>query len=339
MRGDVLERSAPARGPLVPVVLRAPAATLATLVLVIWALTSGAYFWPAWVWLGIAYVIALVASIRFANSIGHRGARRFTLVALIASVLSLGEIPQWALSGFGYFWPVWALLGSVLLIGGYWIVARPSRAELEQRVDELSRTRRGALDVQASELRRIERDLHDGAQARLVALSMKLGRAEDRYAEQPEVSALLREAREDASAAIRELRELARGIAPPVLADRGLEAAVRSLTDRTGMEVEVRASLSRRPTPAVETAAYFVVAEALTNAAKHAAGARAEVRIDEQSGDLFVEVTDFGPGGADPSGGGLTGLRQRVEALDGRLQVTSPDGVGTQVEAMLPCGW
>ena len=231
------------------------------------------------------------------------------------------------------------LLGVGLIIGPLLQYGRlPRKLVLSQRVDELSRTRRGALDVQATELRRIERDLHDGAQARLVALSMKLGRAEDRYRDDPQTAALLREAREDAAAAIRELRELARGIAPPVLTDRGLEAAVRSLAQRSGATVTVRGELERRPLPAVETAAYFVVAESLTNAAKHAPGARVEARLDERGGDLFVEVTDFGPGGADPAGGGLTGLRQRVEALDGALHVTSPAGVGTQVEAVLPCG-
>ena len=155
----------------------------------------------------------------------------------------------------------------------------------------------GALDVQASELRRIERDLHDGAQARLVALSMKLGRAEDRYRDDTDISAVLREAREDTTSAIRELRELARGITPPVLADRGLEAAASSLAQRSGSEVSVTGSLRRRPGPAVETAAYFVVAESLTNAAKHAPGALVEVRLAEHGGDLFVEITDFGPGG------------------------------------------
>jgi signal transduction histidine kinase len=207
----------------------------------------------------------------------------------------------------------------------------------EHGCHQLSRTRRGALDVQTSELRRIERDLHDGAQMRLVALSMTLGRAEERYRHDSETAMLLREAREDATAAIRELRELARGIAPPVLTDRGLEAAVRSLAHRSGIKVRVSGALDRRPRPAIETAAYFVVAESLTNAAKHAGGAPVEVRLDERGGDLFVEITDFGPGGANPTGGGLTGLRQRVEALDGVLHVTSPSGVGTQVEAVLPC--
>jgi signal transduction histidine kinase len=218
-------------------------------------------------------------------------------------------------------------------------IGRPHEKVLAERVSELSRTRRGALDVQATELRRIERDLHDGAQVRLVALSLKLGRAEERYRDDPATAALLREARGDTLDAIRELRELARGIAPPVLTDRGLEAAVRSLAQRSGSEVSVTSKLKRRPLPAVETAAYFVVAESLTNAAKHAAGASVVVRLYERGGDLFVEVTDSGPGGADPSGGGLNGLRQRVEALDGALHVRSRAGAGTQVEAVMSCGW
>ena len=193
------------------------------------------------------------------------------------------------------------------------------------------------LDVQASELRRIERDLHDGAQARLVALSMQLGRAEERLADRPETAALVRQAREEATAAIAELRDLARGIAPPVLADRGLEAAVRSLAARSTAAVEVTADLPGRLPPVVETAAYFVVAESLTNVVKHTPGATARITLHQDGGMLVVEVIDDGPGGADPSGGGLTGLRQRVEALDGRLEVQSVPGEGTVVWAVLPC--
>jgi signal transduction histidine kinase len=262
------------------------------------------------------------------------------VAALVVLLLTLASPPA---PGIQPGWPLWwmsALLGLGLVADPLArLASRPREKVLSRRVDELSRTRRGALDVQATELRRIERDLHDGAQARLVALSIKLGRAEDRYRDDAETAALLREAREDAAAAIRELRELARGIAPPVLADLGLEAAVRSLAQRSGAEVTVSGQLERRPVPAVEIAAYFVVAESLTNAAKHAPGARVEVRLDERGGDLFVEITDFGPGGANPAGGGLTGLRQRAEALDGALHVTSPAGVGTQVEAVLPCEW
>ena len=258
------------------------------------------------------------------------------VAALLVLLLTLLSPPA---GGIRPAWPLWCM-AAVLGLG---IVAdplagRPGAKVLSERVDELSRTRSGALDVQANELRRIERDLHDGAQVRLVALSMKLGRAEDRYRDDPETAALLREAREDAIAAIRELRGLARGIAPPVLASRGLDAAVRSLAQRSGAEVIVSGTLKRRPLPAVETAAYFVVAESLTNAVKHAPGARVEIRLEEHGDDVFVEIVDFGPGDADPAGGGLTGLRQRVEALDGVLSVTSPSGVGTQIEAVMPCG-
>lgn len=262
------------------------------------------------------------------------------LVAFIYLVLTLTTPlsgpaidPEWPMSTMAVI--VGAGLVAEVLVR---LFSRPRAEVLSQRVDELSRSRRGVLEVQASELRRIERDLHDGAQVRLAALSIKLGRAEDRYRDDPETAALLREAREDATAAIRELRELARGIAPPILTNRGLEAAVQSIAQRSGTEVTVSVGLTDRPQPAVERAAYFVVAESLTNAAKHAPGARVEIAIDARSDHLLVEISDYGPGGADPSGGGLTGLRQRVEALDGTLVVTSTEGVGTQIKALLPCG-
>ncbi len=304
--------------------LLTPFAGVATALIVIWALTGAAYFWPMWPMWGMTLALGV--------SIVSWGPQLFGLAAAMLTLL-------WLMSGGGYFWPVWPIIGFAGATFVPWLLNGRRERDLEERVDELSRTRRGALDVQATELRRIERDLHDGAQARLVALSMKLGRAEDRHGDDPAVAAVLREAREDATAAIRELRELARGIAPPVLADRGLAAAVRSLSDRVGAEVTVTSTLARRPSAAEETAAYFVVAESLTNAAKHAPGARAEVMLSRSGSDLFVEVTDFGDGGARADGSGLTGLRQRVEALDGRLSVTSPAGVGTQVEAVLPCGW
>jgi signal transduction histidine kinase len=214
---------------------------------------------------------------------------------------------------------------------------RPGQRSLELRVDELTRTRSGALNVQASELRRIERDLHDGAQARLVALSMQLGRAEERLADHPDSAALVRRAREEATAAIRELRDLARGIAPPVLADRGLVAAVESLANRSTANVEVVGHLDHRLPPVVETAAYFVVAESLTNVVKHAPGASARVTLTVDGAMLVVEVADNGPGGADATASGLHGLKQRVEALDGRLEVHSVAREGTVIWAVLPC--
>jgi signal transduction histidine kinase len=213
---------------------------------------------------------------------------------------------------------------------------------LTDQVQNLTRTRRGALDAQAAQLRRIERDLHDGAQARLVALSIQLGRAEARLGEDPEAAALVRSARAEAGAAISELRDLVRGIAPPVLTDRGLAAAVQSLAERCPVPVGVTVEgLDDRLPPVIESAAYFVVAESLTNVAKHAPGATAEVRLTGRPGRLVLDVADTGPGGATwvPGAGptGLAGLRSRVEALDGRLTIESPPGGPTAVHAELPC--
>jgi signal transduction histidine kinase len=318
---------------------------LGLILIFIWGLTGAGYFWPKWVLFGLALPLAIQLAIRTALGVENPRRRALALHGAASGWVAAVLLAIYALSGGGTFWPLWAVATLGLAFGTHAIIVaalpslRPQEKQLAARVDELTRTRAGALDVQAAELRRIERDLHDGAQARLVALSMQLGRAEERLDDRPEVAALVRQAREEAGAAIGELRDLARGIAPPVLADRGLEAAVEAVARRSPMDVEVKASIPRRPPPVVETAAYFVAAEALTNAAKHAGGAAARVELTELGGLLVVEVSDAGQGGADARGTGLTGLRHRVEALDGRLLVTSPAGVGTTVRAELPCGW
>jgi len=320
------------------------AVLLVFLMVVIYAATGlGDYFWPIWVAFGLIVPIALKKTVKHAYRIAPRGLRGLYvhggLTAVSAGILTF----IWLITGLG-FWLFWPFLGLGALLGGHglirswWLELHPPREkELNARVETLTRTRRGALDAQAAELRRIERDLHDGAQARLVALSMQLGRAEERLEEHPEAAELVRNARVEASNAIAELRDLARGIAPPVLADRGLPAAVTALGERSALPVKVDARLDRRLSPVVESAAYFVVAEALTNAAKHARGAAAKVSLFEETGRLVVEVDDEGPGGADPNGSGLTGLRTRVEALDGILVVLSNPGEGTTVHAELPC--
>jgi signal transduction histidine kinase len=312
---------------------------LVVLLIVIWAAAGGGYFWPMWAALGLAMATGFWVVVRWAWSQPQGASRWFAVHAGASAVIAVSCVAIWAMttSGFGYFWPIWPFIGLGVLLGLHRWVLQPGQRSLELRVDELKRTRTGVLNVQASELRRIERDLHDGAQARLVALSMQLGRAEERLADRPETAALVRQAREEATAAIAELRDLARGIAPPVLADRGLEAAVRSLAARSTATVEVTADLPVRLPPVVEAAAYFVVAESLTNVVKHTSGATARVTLQQDGGMLVVEVIDDGPGGADPSGGGLTGLRQRVEALDGRLEVHSVAGEGTVIWAVLPC--
>jgi signal transduction histidine kinase len=307
----------------------AVSAVLGFVVTLIWLTTGADAFWPGWVWTAFAAAFALHAALRWALPLQPPGHRAVAILGSLTAILFGTHFLIWALSGGGFFWPLFPtlVLGSATAILA--IVVHRDRLwgdgraqELTERVDELTRTRRGAVEVQAAELRRIERDLHDGAQARLVALSMQLGRAEERLADQPEVADLVRQARGEAGAAIAELRDLARGIAPPVLADRGLAAAVEALGQRAPVPVTVTAELGARPLPVVETAAYFVVAESLTNVAKHAPGASAHVTLRQQGERLR----------------GLTGLRHRAEALDGTLAVIGSPGAGTVIRVELPCG-
>ncbi len=213
-------------------------------------------------------------------------------------------------------------------------------ARLAKRVDVLTQTRAGALDAHDAELRRIERDLHDGTQARLVSIAMRLGVAEQLGADQPELTAkLIREARGGAEDAMQELRDVIRTMYPPILADRGLDGALAALGARcpvpTAMDV---GDLGRVPAP-VEAAAYFVVAESLTNVAKHSAATRADVRVTRDADRLVAEVTDDGLGGIDESlGTGVAGIRRRVDALDGVVRVDSPVGGPSSVLVELPCG-
>jgi signal transduction histidine kinase len=215
-----------------------------------------------------------------------------------------------------------------------WLLA-PS---LAARVERLTETRAGAVDVAAAELKRIERDLHDGAQARLVALAMDLGMAEERFDRDPESAReLVGEAREEAKRALAELRDLARGIRPSLLAERGLAPAVAALAARSPVPARSRVDIETRPPAQVEITAWFVVSEALANTAKHSGAQRATVWLTQRGTDLHVEVVDDGRGGADRNGEGLRGLAQRVEALDGSLEINSPPGGPTVVRAVLPC--
>jgi signal transduction histidine kinase len=211
-------------------------------------------------------------------------------------------------------------------------------AELRARVAELHSSRARLLEVSMFERRRLERDLHDGAQQRLVALSLQLGLARRKLTEDPDTAErLLDAARNELDRALEELRELARGIHPAILTDRGLPAALEALADRAPVRVELEAMPADRLPPPVEAAAYFVVAESLTNVAKYAAADHASVRVGRENGCAVVEVRDDGVGGADPAAGtGLRGLADRLAALDGRLEVHSPPGHGTLVRANIP---
>jgi signal transduction histidine kinase len=225
-----------------------------------------------------------------------------------------------------------------------WVVRRllgpGERSELARRVDELEISRGAAVSSAEAERHRIERDLHDGAQQRLVALAMDLGRARERFDTDPEhARQLVGEAHEEAKAALAELRNLARGIHPAVLTDRGLDAALSAIVTRCPVPVSLSVNVPTRPPAAVESAAYFVVAEALTNVAKHAEATSVKVVIVLQNNRLVVEVGDNGVGGADVSrGSGLSGLADRVGALGGWMRVLSPRNGPTSVIVELPCG-
>jgi signal transduction histidine kinase len=213
-------------------------------------------------------------------------------------------------------------------------------AELRAKVTELSASRARIVYAGDAERRRIERDLHDGAQQRLMALGINLRLARDRVERDPkEAIDLLDSSLQELGEATKELRELARGIHPAVLTDRGLEAALRGLAGRSPVPVELVVTPPQRLPAPVESAVYFVVAEALTNAARYAAAKCVKVGVRRNNGQVEVEVSDDGVGGADPDGGsGLRGLNDRVSALDGELELDSFDGEGTVVRARIPCG-
>jgi signal transduction histidine kinase len=218
------------------------------------------------------------------------------------------------------------------------IVLGPSRRQLEERVEVLAQTRAGAVDAAAAELQRIERDLHDGAQARLVSLALDLGMAEERFDRDPEgARELVEKARGEARLAMTELRDLARGIRPALLAERGLGEAISALAARTPLPTTVEVDLDGRLSAPVELAAYFTVAEALTNAVKHADARSARVHLWREGDRLRIEVRDDGRGGADANGHGLDGLHKRLAALDGTLAIASPRGGPTVLYAEVPC--
>jgi signal transduction histidine kinase len=210
---------------------------------------------------------------------------------------------------------------------------------LEQRVQVLTETRASSIDHSAAELRRIERDLHDGAQARLVAVGMNLGLAETLLDSDPEQARLLlSEARSTTSSALGELRSVVRGIHPPVLADRGVGGAVQALALDMALPVQVTQELPGRPAPPVESAVYFAVAECLANVGKHAHAENAWVALRHADGRLTAVVGDDGAGGADPDkGSGMRGVMRRLAALDGTMMVSSPDGGPTLITLEVPC--
>ena len=250
-----------------------------------------------------------------------------------------------------HFWAQVFLLGMLplgVLLGPRLIKAHaqaaatllaPTREAMAAQVGQLAESRSQAVDASAAELRRIERDLHDGAQARLVALGMNIGFAEQVLRDNPDLAlSLLAEARSSSGQALVELRTLVRGIHPPVLAERGLDGAVRALALSLPLPVDLHIDLPGRASAPVESALYFAIAEALANVIKHSGANRAWVQLEYDSGRLVAIVGDNGTGGAVPrADGGLRGIERRLSAFDGMVAVTSPVGGPTQVTMELPC--
>jgi signal transduction histidine kinase len=243
--------------------------------------------------------------------------------------------------------------GLALLVAAPWLTAwvaaldvraarallGPSRAEeLEHRVERLTQTRAGVVDAADAERRRLERNLHDGTQQRLVSLAMNLGMARAQTATVEEAHEAIAEAHEEAKAALAELRNMIRGLHPPVLENRGLDAALSGIAARMPIPVRLTVNVPRRPPPTIEAVAYFVVSEGLTNNTKHARATQADVFVQQDGDRLHIIVTDDGVGGADPARGtGLAGLARRAESVDGILEIASPPGGPTLLTVDLPC--
>ncbi|NDU74404.1 sensor histidine kinase [Actinomadura sp. DSM 109109] len=339
-------------GVRIPVPYRAEPAGAGVFGRLKWILTDPAS-WRDLLWTILNVPVALVLGV-LAGGLPLYGVEGVLVAPWLSQVTDYGWGPFWPLDEWGAV----GFAGSVVLgaalaalsvpLGPMFLTAHarfsqsllaPTREALAERVERLTETRSEAVDASAAELRRIERDLHDGAQARLVALSMNIGLAEEMMKHDPETAQkLLAEARAASGTALTELRDLVRGIHPPVLAERGLDGAVRALALTLPLPVDVRVDLPGRFDAPVESAAYFAVAEMLANVVKHSAARRAWVQIEHTGDRLLLIVGDDGTGGADPAAGsGMRGIERRLAAFDGTMAVTSPVGGPTVVTMELPC--
>ncbi len=252
-----------------------------------------------------------------------------SLLASVVGIAAFVQLAPWITVG----------LGQLDVAFGRSLLAHGSETEIEQQVTRLESSRVAAVDSAEAERRRIERDLHDGAQQRLIAAAMDLGVARYKLVSDPPAGqALVVSAHEEVKAALRELRDLVRGIHPVILEDRGLDAALSAVVARSNVPVSLRVDVERRPSPTVESAAYFIVSEALANVARHSGASSASVTITRSRDRLHLEVSDDGHGGADPDQGtGLRGLADRVAALGGTISLASPVGGPTRLIVEVPC--
>ncbi|MGX2996681.1 sensor histidine kinase [Streptomyces sp. JNUCC 64] len=311
---------------LLYMVLHFPWAVFAfSLAVTLWAVSLGLLSYPLWHWTFPTYLdqdgILLVSAGE--RTVAVDNVFEVTMTSLVGLALTL--VTPWVVRG-------------LTMVDRLLVLALLSPSRLVSRVVELESDRGVVVDTAAADLRRIERDLHDGAQARLVNLAMDLGLAREKLAEDPKAAArMVDEAHGEVKTALQELRDLARGIHPAVLTDRGLDAALSSVATRCTVPVTVEVDLPARPAPAIEGIAYFTVSELLQNISKHSRASRATVEVWRVEHRLLIQVTDNGVGGASVSGGsGLAGLAERLDAVDGILVIDSPAAGPTRVTAELP---
>ena len=308
----------------------APALAVAAMVAIAtWLASLGYLFVYAYAW-GLS-----------AGSMLHRGLYRDPSATHLPVILGL-QVDAWlTVAGVaGLFAAPWLTAGvQALDVRTARALLGPSRtSELEHRVEQLSKTRAGVVDAADAERRRLERDLHDGTQQRLVSLAINLGMARTQVSTAEEARKAIADAHEEAKSALAELRDLIRGLHPAVLEDRGLDAALSGVTARMPIPVRLTVDLPRRPAPVIEAVAYFVVSEGLANIVKHAQASQAEVVVSRAGDRLHIIVSDDGVGGADPSRGtGLTGLAKRAASVDGTFEIVSPPDGPTLLTVDLPC--
>ncbi|MEV0430626.1 histidine kinase [Micromonospora sp. NPDC050495] len=307
------------------------------------AITGVALGLPALLCVGNIVVAAIATPLWWAFA-PEDGPRLFIDVPVTGwmTALTLGPLQIFLLTALAYVClpPIARAHARICLV----VLSHSTNEQLAERVAVLTRTRADVLDAHGAELRRIERDLHDGTQARLVAIAMRLAVARQAFADNPRdeqfVEGLLREAHDGAEEAMTELREVIRTVYPPILADRGLEGALTTVTTRYAMPTRLDIGDLGRVPAAVEAVVYFAVAEALTNVTKHSQATAVGVRVNRTADRLSVVISDNGTGGADDRRGtGIAGIRRRALALDGTVDIDSPAGGPTAITVELPCGW